>query len=113
MAAKPIPEFEIRHRMALALERADISVVEIARELRISRTTVSNYLHGRTKPDHATLFTWAAKCHVPLDWLETGMASSAADPSTSDAARAELRRVLAERYEGAVAAIADPDLVDQ
>ena len=34
-------------------------------------------------------------------------------PGGVGVARSELRRVLAERYERAVAAIDDPDLVDQ
>jgi bifunctional DNA-binding transcriptional regulator/antitoxin component of YhaV-PrlF toxin-antitoxin module len=34
-------------------------------------------------------------------------------PCGVDAARAELRRVLAERYEAGLAAIGDPDLADQ
>lgn len=34
-------------------------------------------------------------------------------PGGASAARRELRRVLAERYEDAVAAIDDPDLIDQ
>lgn len=113
MATQAVPEFETRHRMQLALEFADISVLEIARDLRISRTTVSNYLHGRTRPTHATLRVWAATCGVPLDWLETGASSNDAPPDDEDAERAELRRVLADRYEDAVAAIDDPDLMDQ
>ena len=34
-------------------------------------------------------------------------------PGGIDVARSELRRVLRERYEGAVADIDDPDLIDQ
>lgn len=34
-------------------------------------------------------------------------------PGGLDVARAELRRVLRDRYEGAVATVEDPDLVDQ
>jgi bifunctional DNA-binding transcriptional regulator/antitoxin component of YhaV-PrlF toxin-antitoxin module len=34
-------------------------------------------------------------------------------PGGVSAARSELRRVLAERYEQGLAAVADPDLVDQ
>lgn len=77
MAAKPLPEFETRHRMSLALEYADKSVNEIARELGISRTTVSNYMHGRTQPRRSDLMAWALVTGVPLDWLETGKSDSA------------------------------------
>ena len=113
MATRAVPEFETRHRMNLALEFAGISVLEIARELRISRTTVSNYLHGRTQPSHVALRAWAATCGVPLDWLETGVVAGSARATRAESERAELRRVLAERYDDAVAAIDDPDLLDQ
>lgn len=69
MKRKPLPEFEMRHRMSLALEYASVSVNEMAAELGASRTTVSNYLHGRTKPRRADLITWSMRCGVPLDWL--------------------------------------------
>lgn len=72
MRAKPVPEFEMRHRMSLALEYASVSVNDMAEHLGISRTTVSNYLHGRTKPQRAHLIAWALRCGVPFEWLVNG-----------------------------------------
>lgn len=72
MAAKPEPEFEMRHRMSLALEYGSVEISEMARELGVSRTTISNYLHGRTRPRRGDLITWALKCGVPFAWLVKG-----------------------------------------
>lgn len=69
MRLKPTPEFEMRHRMELALEYGSVTVSEMARHLGISRTTISNYLHGRTRPRRGDLIAWAMRCGVPFDWL--------------------------------------------
>jgi transcriptional regulator with XRE-family HTH domain len=74
MAAKPLPEFEMRHRMSLSLEYSGLNVNAIARELGVSRTTISNYLHGRTEPRRSDLIVWSMRCGVPLEWLLTGQA---------------------------------------
>lgn len=71
MAEHP-PKFETRHRMGLALERSGMQVIEIARELGISRTTVSNYLNGRTQPQRGHLIAWSYLTRVPLEWLVDG-----------------------------------------
>jgi transcriptional regulator with XRE-family HTH domain len=69
MKRKVLPEFEMRHRMELALEYGSVSVNEMARQLGVSRTTISNYLHGRTQPRRGDLIAWAMRCGVPFDWL--------------------------------------------
>ena len=89
MAAHPIPVFEMRHRMALALEYGSVSVNEIAAELGVSRTTISNYLWGRTIPRRADLVTWALRCGVPFDWLETGAEPEVVAPSKPPRKRAK------------------------
>lgn len=67
-----VPHFEMRHRLALALEWAHVPVSEMAEELGISRNTVGNYLAGRTVPSRAILRVWSLRCGVPFDWLLTG-----------------------------------------
>lgn len=69
MKRNALPEFEMRHRMELALEYGSVSVNEMARYLGISRTTISNYLHGRTEPRRGDLIAWSMRCGVPFDWL--------------------------------------------
>ncbi|WP_298227629.1 helix-turn-helix transcriptional regulator [Gryllotalpicola sp.] len=57
-------------RKALGLH--DVSSNEMAEYLGVSRTTISNYLNGRTKPNRATLREWAIKTGAPLVYLQTG-----------------------------------------
>ena len=66
------PQFELRHRLDLALEVADLKPEDIAAEIGRSATTIRNYLAGRTHPSRAVLIAWSFKCGVSLDWLETG-----------------------------------------
>jgi transcriptional regulator with XRE-family HTH domain len=84
MAKQVVPEFAMRHRMELALEYGNISVQEMAAELGMSRTTISNWLHGRTEPRRRDLLVWSMTCGVPLEWLMTGAvpAAVAVEPDT-------------------------------
>jgi len=79
MKRNPVPQFEMRHRMSIALEWGSVSVNDIARELGCSRTTISNYLHGRTQPRRSDLIAWGFKCGVPFEWLVGGDADSLVD----------------------------------
>jgi transcriptional regulator with XRE-family HTH domain len=72
MAKQEVPQFEMRHRMELAMEYGNVSVAEMAKELGVSRTTISNFLHGRTIPRRGNLIVWSVTCGVPLDWLIDG-----------------------------------------
>ena len=64
-----VPEFETRHRMQLALERAGVSPHEMAGYLAVSRNTIGNWLAGRTRPPVSALRLWAQKCGVSYEWL--------------------------------------------
>lgn len=68
-----VPAFEMRHRLALALEAAGVSNEEMAEEIGRGVTTVRNYRKGRTIPERAVLVTWALRCGVPFDWLAYGV----------------------------------------
>lgn len=72
-APSSVPAFELRHRLARALEEADVSNEEMAHEIGRGVTTIRNYLRGRTIPERAVLVTWALRCGVPFDWLSTGV----------------------------------------
>lgn len=76
-----VPTFEQRHRMALALERAGVSVQDMADYLEISRSSVGHYLSGRRAPPGAVLRLWAMRCHVPYEWLKSGEGPAHADAS--------------------------------
>jgi len=67
-----IPQFDLRHRMALALEKEQVSREEMARILGVHLNTIGNYLTGRTDPPRSVLISWALRCDVPLEWLISG-----------------------------------------
>lgn len=67
-----VPAFELRHRLALALEVAGLSREDIASELDVHRNTISNYLNGKTAPTRAVLIAWSLRTGVPLQWLASG-----------------------------------------
>lgn len=62
---------QLRHKLKLAMETAQVTVDDIAEALGVHRNTVLNYLSGRTKTvpfDHVVI--WAHTCDdVPLDWF--------------------------------------------
>ena len=79
--AHGIPHFQMRHRLDLALETADVSIQEMSAELGVHRNTVSNYLSGRTLPPTSAVKVWALRCGVPYEWLRTGLEPHDGGPS--------------------------------
>lgn len=75
------PQFQLKHRLALAMEIADADRDAIATELGVHKNTVANYLRGETRPSRSVLRVWALRCGVPFDWLETGRATADIDPT--------------------------------
>lgn len=67
-----VPAFELRHRLARALEHAGLKPEDMAVELGLGVTTIRNYLHDRTTPRRAVLLAWALRCGVPFEWLAEG-----------------------------------------
>lgn len=64
-----IPTWTLGDRMRKALEHADIGAQEMADYLGVSRTSVSNWMHGRVRPDRRTLMLWALRTGVDLVWI--------------------------------------------
>ena len=81
-ASTGVPQFEMRHRMSLALEYHEISVSDMADYLGVHRNTIGGWLHGRTRPSRAALKLWALRTNVPLSWLITGIAPDYIPPGT-------------------------------
>ena len=73
------PTFEMRHRMALALEVAGVTKEAMADYIGVSRQTISNYLIGRTVPTIGYVRNWADRCQVSVSWLLTGHADTDTD----------------------------------
>lgn len=69
-----VPEWTIGDRLRKARETADIGPTEMADRIGISRNSVANYEHGRTKPRTIVLNAWALATGVAREWLETGEA---------------------------------------
>jgi transcriptional regulator with XRE-family HTH domain len=67
-----VPQFDLRHRLGLALEKERVSRSEMAKILGTHPNTIRNYLVGRTEPPRAVLISWALRCDVPLEWLVSG-----------------------------------------
>lgn len=62
----------MRHRLALALEAADVEPEEMADTLGVSRATVYNYMAGTRNPKLGMVKQWALRCYVPWEWIVTG-----------------------------------------
>ncbi len=67
------PRFELKDRLRLAREIANLEQVEIADEVDVSRATISNYERGITKPGKLVINAWAVTCDVDVEWLKTGI----------------------------------------
>lgn len=71
--APGIPPWDLHHRLARALEYADVRVGEMGAYLEVSPKTMTNYLSGRTRPRDGMLRAWALRCGVPFGWLRDGI----------------------------------------
>lgn len=67
-----VPDWTIGDRLYKALRANGIGVQKMADELGLSRNTLTNYLHDKTRIPRPTLIVWAIRTGVPLQWLETG-----------------------------------------
>lgn len=70
--AGDIPPIELRHRLRIAREWANLDQAQLADLMDVTRSTVSNAENCRTTPHRATVNAWALACGVPVSWLRTG-----------------------------------------
>lgn len=66
---------EFPERLQSIIEERQISKYKIAKAIDISASTVSNYLKGKTKPDHTKLAVLSKLLGVNKEWLQTGEGS--------------------------------------
>ena len=83
---RKVPQFGQRHRMALALETADLGVLDAADKLGVSRDTLGNWLSGRTRPKDYAVRAVADICRVDERWLLTGIPSTFGGPANAECA---------------------------
>jgi len=74
------PGFELRHRLMRAREYAGLEQADLARDLGVSRQTISNAERGARMPRRALIVAWAVRTGVSLHWLETGQAAPIPTP---------------------------------
>ena len=68
-----IPKWTLGWRLQRSLAHAGIGVQDMARELGVSRSTISRWMNDRgASPRSIYLRQWAAKCGVPLDFITLG-----------------------------------------
>lgn len=67
-----VPQWTLGDRLRKAREHAAISSQQMADALDLSRNSITNYEHGRTRPSTLVLRAWALATGVPLEWLRTG-----------------------------------------
>jgi transcriptional regulator with XRE-family HTH domain len=64
------PTIGMRHRLRIAREEAGLEQIDIAKELGVGRSTVSNYERGLTVPGKLVINAWAVVCDVDVEWLK-------------------------------------------
>jgi transcriptional regulator with XRE-family HTH domain len=69
-AQRNVPPVTLAHRLRIAREWRDLEQVDIARELGVSRATVSNYERGVTSPGKLVVNAWAVVTDVDVEWLK-------------------------------------------
>lgn len=67
-----IPKFQLRHRVKLAREIAELQQAELAEIAGLSRGTIANIEVGKANPRKVSLMLIAYATGVDLHWLETG-----------------------------------------
>ncbi|MDR1354890.1 MAG: helix-turn-helix domain-containing protein [Propionibacteriaceae bacterium] len=66
----------LRDRLRMTREEAYLEQDEMAKIMRVSRVTVSNWERGFTRPKHNDLVVWALTTDFDATWLETGSTSA-------------------------------------
>jgi len=87
-----VPEWTLGDRMGKALDHAGIGMQEMADYLGVSRTSVSNWIHGRIVPGRQTLLLWSMRTGVDLDWITRGNATTGWFPASVPQPRGHIGR---------------------
>lgn len=67
--AGAVPKIEVRHRLRIAREFADLDQEALAARSGIARATISNAENGQGSPRRTTVNAWALACGVPVSWI--------------------------------------------
>lgn len=69
------PEIEVKHRLRIAREFADLEQDELASLMGVARNTVINAEKGHRRPRKIVINAWALACGVRASWIENGKGS--------------------------------------
>lgn len=97
-----IPQFTRGDRLRKARELTGLDQTEFARELGVSRQTVSNAETDARAVRTITLRAWAMRTGVPVAWLETGESPRQDGPDGGSAGVRPLGLEPRTRWFGAV-----------
>jgi transcriptional regulator with XRE-family HTH domain len=86
-----VPQFEVHHRLQLALEAAGVEPIEMAEVLGLAKNTIYSYMSGARNPKLGMVKQWAMVCQVPWQWIITGQLPEEGDEATISA--------ITQRYE--------------
>lgn len=64
-----VPQWTTADKLRKARESAGLEQTELAREIGVSKNTISNYERGAVAPRRPVLVAWALATGVSLDWL--------------------------------------------
>ena len=67
-----IPRFQLRHRVKLAREVAELQQIELAEMTGLSRGTIANIEVGKANPRKVSQMLISSSTGDVLHWLETG-----------------------------------------
>lgn len=77
--AGSVPPIEVKHRLRIAREYAELEQIELADLIGVSRNTVGNAEKGRGDTRRIVINAWALACGVPVSWIINGGAQSPPD----------------------------------
>lgn len=86
-----VPIWTLGDRLRKAREHAGLEQLELAHDIGVSRNTVANYEHDKTKARRPVVLAWAVRCGVPMEWLWTGSTELATAPMPERVAAAGRR----------------------
>lgn len=79
-----VPVFTLADRLRKAREVTGLDQAAFAREMGVSRQTVSSYERGSVAARLIVLKAWALRSGVPLPWLQTGESPRQDGPGGGD-----------------------------
>lgn len=88
-----IPPSTLQNRLRDAREWRGLEQADLAAELGIGRSTVSNYERGITPPGKLVVNAWAVACDVDVEWLKTGTEAATDPRGGNDPAGGTLRKI--------------------